>query len=556
MYLTLVDTTGIQPYIFGSNRLQENIGGSYLVALATKDWSREVFRGVCAGTDRELYAGGGNYTALFDDAEEAESEMRAAAFERRLTRRAMEQAPGLQLLVVRHKCGQTLAQDLDAAFQEMAVKKAERACSAPLLGLSVTRSCASTGLPASHNLKMNNTPYEVSSETLAKVIGFHKESKEPIRDLAYKRLETMLSWNDRNYWRNQSYRFPRDFEELGRSKDSQSYIAVVHADGNGMGARIRKIGDKGLTDREYETELRAFSEAVDTASIEALKKTIKELIAVIEPDPKFPHKRRIAHPTLEMTVPLERNTRGRGWMLPFRPIVFGGDDVTFVCDGRLGISLATIYMKHLEEQTQNLPDDEGKLTACAGVAIVKSHYPFARAYALADELCRSAKKYRKETHDPNPNWDDSCLDWHFALGGLSGDIDTIREREFTLKSIGNLTQRPVSLCSPTEAGQEFRTWHFIKGQVGELQGEAWASKHNKVKLLREALRGGAEEVKKQKALFQLDTHTLNPPGAENGWHGKTCVLFDAIELADIYMPLNRQGAASPDAASKEGTGAA
>jgi hypothetical protein len=29
MQLVMVDTTGIQPYIFGSNRLRENIGASY-----------------------------------------------------------------------------------------------------------------------------------------------------------------------------------------------------------------------------------------------------------------------------------------------------------------------------------------------------------------------------------------------------------------------------------------------------------------------------------------------------------------------------------------------
>ena len=35
---TIIDTTGIQPYIFGSNRLRENIGASFLIAEATKQW--------------------------------------------------------------------------------------------------------------------------------------------------------------------------------------------------------------------------------------------------------------------------------------------------------------------------------------------------------------------------------------------------------------------------------------------------------------------------------------------------------------------------------------
>jgi len=39
MYLIVVDTMQIQPYIFGSNRLRENLGASYLVAQATEDWA-------------------------------------------------------------------------------------------------------------------------------------------------------------------------------------------------------------------------------------------------------------------------------------------------------------------------------------------------------------------------------------------------------------------------------------------------------------------------------------------------------------------------------------
>ncbi len=41
MWLVVVDTMQIQPYIFGSNRLRENVGASYLVDAATRDWAFE-----------------------------------------------------------------------------------------------------------------------------------------------------------------------------------------------------------------------------------------------------------------------------------------------------------------------------------------------------------------------------------------------------------------------------------------------------------------------------------------------------------------------------------
>src|SRR5262249_42346964 len=42
--LLIADTAGIQPYIFGSNRLRENIGASHLVAQATGGWALDAVR--------------------------------------------------------------------------------------------------------------------------------------------------------------------------------------------------------------------------------------------------------------------------------------------------------------------------------------------------------------------------------------------------------------------------------------------------------------------------------------------------------------------------------
>jgi hypothetical protein len=39
MQLVIVDTAQIQTYIFGSNRLRENIGASHLVAEAAEGWA-------------------------------------------------------------------------------------------------------------------------------------------------------------------------------------------------------------------------------------------------------------------------------------------------------------------------------------------------------------------------------------------------------------------------------------------------------------------------------------------------------------------------------------
>jgi hypothetical protein len=40
----VIDTVGIQPYIFSSNRLRENVGASYLVECLGKEWLEEALK--------------------------------------------------------------------------------------------------------------------------------------------------------------------------------------------------------------------------------------------------------------------------------------------------------------------------------------------------------------------------------------------------------------------------------------------------------------------------------------------------------------------------------
>lgn len=87
---TVIDATGIQKYIFGSNRLKENVGSSYLVKLVTDDWVKGCLKQLGnvhipdansnqweprINENKEIiaeliYSGGGNRFLLFRDTEE------------------------------------------------------------------------------------------------------------------------------------------------------------------------------------------------------------------------------------------------------------------------------------------------------------------------------------------------------------------------------------------------------------------------------------------------------------------------------------------------------
>ena len=67
--------------------------------------------------------------------------------------------------------------------------------------------------------------------------------------------------------------------------------------------------------------------------------------------------------------------------------MYGGDDLTFVCDGRLGLDLAAFYLKEFSRGTIKVCGEDKSVDACAGVAIVPTKFPFASAYHFAEELC-------------------------------------------------------------------------------------------------------------------------------------------------------------------------
>ena len=575
MELLIIDTTQIQPYIFGSNRLRENVVASYLVNAATQDWvvgnlnnlplKHNVIEvkervGQRFGFTKDkieegslqaevVYMGGGNAAILFD------SEDTCSKFVSIHTRFVMRHAPNLQLVIYRQLFNfdaDNLYDVITDIFENLLDQcKQARVRSNPLLGLSVTAVCQSTGMPAmtmSEALSKTETPYPVSGEIAAK-------TKKKNLDMANDRLRTYLQFDKAS---QNPFQFPSDLDQLGRTEGEHSYIAIVHADGDGVGSRLVEIGAKysakknadGVPrqlNRDYVQKRRNFSIQLEQSARTAIQETLHFLLNKIkltaDKDGNAMHYIEHRNHFGDVLPPLELKHGKDGFYLPFRPIVFGGDDITFICDGRLGLALVNDYLKRFKAKTaQLLKDHIGELTASAGVAIVKSHYPFARAYGIAEELGKSAKKYRTDLNREN-GYAGGCLDWHFAMGGLMGDLDTIREQHYQTKE-GSLTLRPVTIeDNPVKA---YRSWEFVYDGLAQFQdldtqpedGPNWSTRRNKVKALRDVLREGKKETKqfiKSYNIGHLPNFDNSESFEETGWNDKHCGYYDAIELADWYM---------------------
>ena len=526
--LLLIEATGIQDYIFGSNELKQIIGASELVQQATHDWvldslprpnnvspavdqpdgwqiAAPVLTGAWAA--QVIYAGGGNAVVVFADAGDAQS------FARKLSRRVLEQAPGLRIIVTQQDFNpqqDALKTELHKLRAASAVRKRTPPASTPLLGLGVTAACVYTGAPA--------VAYRERRWLSAEACAKQKAAPDGTR-----RLKSHL--NDIRY---QSYGFIEDFNLLGQHGEA-SYMALIHTDGNGMGKRIEDYGkehDTPADNEKYSQAQHAFSERVKTVARAALNSTVGLLLENIEFDD-------LGHRSIAGKAPIvtgyDQQNRKID-LLPFRPIVFGGDDVTFVCEGRIGLSVAVKYLRQFSAQVL---EDEKQAYARAGVAIVKAHYPFARAYDLAEELCASAKKRIKALRPDDASA--TMLDWHFATGGLILPLKEIRAREYTVPS-GDLYMRPVAL---TTDGSDWRTWANFSGAAIGFQGgdKAWRGRRSKVKALREALRGGPEAVKHFLAGEKLPAVYPDKKAQETGWLGDRSGYFDPVEALDFYQLL-------------------
>lgn len=572
MELLIIDTTQIQPYIFGSNRLRENVVASYLVNAATQDWvvgnlppkhnvdvvKERVGERFDFTKDKiedgalqaeVLYMGGGNAAILFDGKDSC------SLFVRDHTRFVMRHAPNLQLVIYQRPFNfdqDNLYDVLTDVFENLLDQhKQARVRSNPLLGLGVTAACQSTGMPAvtmSETLSKSETPYPVSAEIAAK-------TKKKNLDMANGRLREYLQFDKASH---NPFQFPSDLDQMGRTEGEHSYIAIVHADGDGIGSRLVDIGadysaKKNVgsaprqLNRDYVQKRRDFSIQLEQSARKAMQETLhflqNKIKMTADKDGNAVHYIEHRNAFGDVLPPLKLKQGEHGFYLPFRPIVFGGDDITFICDCRLGLALANNYLKRFKAKTaQLLQDHIGELTASAGIAIVKSHYPFVRAYDLAEALGKSAKKYRTDLKRIH-GYAGGCLDWHFAMSGLMGDLETIRDQHYQTEQ-GRLTVRPVTI--ETNPQKAYRSWEFVYDGLAQFQDldippekdPNWSTRRNKVKALRDVLREGDVATKqfiKSYDIKRLPHFDNSEPFEETGWHDKYCGYYDAIELADWYM---------------------
>ncbi len=498
--LSLYDLTGIQSYIFGSNVLKENLGGSYLAGLALNDWLREAAQAVNATPH---WSGGGNAMVESADLD------RARQLATLLSARLQHEAPGLQVV-----CAHADWDGSDAGFRDarealqarVQTAKDGRWPAASFDGAGLTEHCAQTMEPA----MQQDADGRWLGATAGARVDRAREAQQRLN--GFYRLEAPRTWT-------------AELNKLGRSPGSQSQLGVIHIDGNGMGRRF-----------QHAQTLRqqiALSEAVMRAGQETLKAGLN-----------WVHQR-LEGITDEKLGGFRLAPDGDSECFPVRPIVYGGDDITLVCDARIALDLAAELLRAWHRETERLPG--GAAHACAGVALVRVNYPFYRAYRLAEDLCRGAKHALGDAKERV-----SVLDWELIAGAGLTRLEQRRDSELYRVGRAQLHARPYYVVGDPPATQPYRCWQWFRETLLNAI-QAQADSHTRFKDLAQVLQRGPDATEIYLARLR-DRFGLSravewtndgplclpePAGSpmQSGFLAGATPYLDAIELMDRILPL-------------------
>lgn len=499
----LLDTVSIQKYVFASNKLKENIGASYNVRSIYRYELAEAVKSAigsqCDINNWEIspgqspirqknvefemgYIGGGNALLFFKTIEEARR------FVEIWTLQLLIKVPGIKTAVAISDFDlDNFREDLDKLFEQLEENKNKFFPNVTLGKYGIIADCPLSDLSAEVFHKDVDFTGYISSVSKSKLL-----SEKVALGKLIERFSGQLGLN---------YTFAEEIDDLGQTK-GESHIAVIHLDGNSMGERFKNC--KSLS------ALRNLSLSVDKTVQNAFKKLIGYIIDEVMPSI-----------TNEKSFNIVEKKGAK--VLPMRPILVEGDDINFITEGRLGIHFTEKLIDFMTEK----PLSDGRiLSVCAGVSIIKTKYPFYRAYSLAEELCASAKD---EAHKRQ---DTSWLDFHISYGGFSGNLKDIRKCRFTINE-GALNYGPYLISKDVK--DERNIYHLKKGI--KTFKEKWPK--SKVTEFRSRLvmgRTAAEEF-----LKEMDKQGIRPyeiPGksyAVSGWENKKTPYFDMIELLDFYF---------------------
>lgn len=383
-----------QEYIFRTNRMveiagaSENISQSWNILFTQADKMGKKLRRVSENkpfsmeevkrlfdeqklNGIELFCGGGNDTVLYDSIETY------LEVNKSFSRFLLENYPGMILMAVACEYSGYYDKDYANLMKQSDIEKNKMISGQSDFILPFSMMDRTTFQPYSDIISIAGSSVRVTDEAKAKRKAGLKIREQ---DETVKLLDDLIT-----------------------KKGEESLLAVVHADGNNMGSKISEM----LTDKnDYDSCVNVMREfTADTAK--AFGKSGLDAMQKCQQQLKEDYKDKYDEKAFF-----------------FRKIIADGDDMTFVCNARFVMDYVRAYLEAVQNYN-NKGEKEWRYSSCAGICIFHSHYPFARAYSLAEQACDSAKKNVHGECIKEESW----IDFHYIHNGVGGDLEQIREHQ-------------------------------------------------------------------------------------------------------------------------------
>lgn len=508
MYLSIYDISGIQKYIFDTEKLKEQVGASSIVHWILYEKLPEVVReekikeGKYAGkyiweTDLDeltepteshrgtlVSVGGGIATVLYKD------KVYMDKCNREIQKAVLEVTRGRLRLC--HACVEIeFSDNLNDKYNELIRKLAREKSNPNALYLAEGFSIVEED--------SNHEPITVFVEgnkmTYGSVSSLEKRKK-------FKKIKDVRD--------ELGYVYATQFEDF-REKGRKSFTAVIHIDGNGMAHEKQRMMSK-LTGSLQEglIELRKISNEIADLYNEVLRRTILKTF--------------------------EDKEEGK---IAFRKMVSDGDDVTVIIEASKAFDFVENFMENLkalrgkentgEEKIYMLLDKyEFNTTASVGIAFVHDKYPIYDAYGISENLCsitkESANEYRK-------NKSVSGVDFHIVDSGLKSDIKIFRKKNYKKANI-ILNIRPYFF----DDEKRITSYSEFKSLKNSIKNNVIP--RSKLKGLRKAYTQGKEAADNYYKLMTIrykeDITEFDSPFIYNSKNNNyNARFFDAIDIMDM-----------------------
>lgn len=249
-----------------------------------------------------------------------------------------------------------------------------------------------------------------------------------------------------------------DYDEINDS-GTKTLIAVVHIDGNDMGGIISSyMATKKKNNMSFEDGV----------------KISRELSFKINKVFKY---------NVELIIS----------KYPARVVINSGDDITFICKSKDSLNITKEIMEMIEENY--LGDNPNNIfTSCAGIAYTHRHFPFHKAYEIAEQCCSLAKKRAKtEENKYTLNLNDklvkrpsSYIDFEIIKAGIIKEVSVKRDehkhlylRPYLVKCIHNnitFDNNDTTVDELIETIEKFKDSNVSRNAVKEIRNTYELSK--------------------------------------------------------------------------------